>query len=453
MGTNRYLHRQNQRFTVRAVTLAAFTGPAGVGKTHRLMDATGAALAAVPLEDGQRVLAMTFMHGSRRRLDNRLRDVRGLRSRYVCMTVDRFAWELCTRWRSLRRHEGMTDLREGQYDATCDTAGALMENYEVREWVARSYPYVVVDEAQDLKPQRLRIFRALEPDVSMLVAADEFQCLIPELRPNPAIAWLNDRSQPVALNVQHRTDQAALIRGAQAIRQGQTVSAGGNLTIMAVPGRPPFNLAATCVANAITWNGGTDIALITPSKTGGFASTVVSRVGSGPLGKQKNGPYHIQWEQSDEDTAGHETADLNLPDNGDVNATLAALSAANAHPAVHMCRDWVLRNRSLTGQTVFQPALVREQLVSCFGRYRRFARSDSARIKAMTAHQAKNREFEGVIVLWPYTVAGNAEQQRRLLYNAVTRAKRWCAVIVQNKNMLVQPPFRAAGDGALSTAI
>jgi UvrD-like helicase C-terminal domain/AAA domain len=445
MDANRDFHRQDQSFPVRTVTLVAFTGPAGVGKTHRLMDATGDALAAAPLQDGQRVLAMTFMHGSRRRLDDRLRGVRGLRSCYVCMTVDRFAWELCTRWRSLRRYEGMADPREDQYDATCNTAGALMENDQVRTWVARSYPYVVVDEAQDLKPQRLRIFRALEPDVSMLIAADEFQCLIPELRPNPAIAWLNDRSQPVALNVQQRTNQAVLIATAHAIREGQNVIAGGNLTIMAAPGRQPFNLAATCVANAIAWNGGNDIALITPSKAGGFASTVVSRVGSGPLGQQQNGPYHIQWEQSDEDAAGQEVANLNLPDNGDVNATLAALGAADAHPALHMCRDWVLRNRSLTGQTVFQPALVREQLVACFRRYRRFARSDSVRIKAMTVHQAKNREFEGVIVLWPYTVAGSAEQQRRLLYNAVTRAKRWCAVIVQNQSMLHQPPFRAAG--------
>ena len=62
----------------------------------------------------------------------------------------------------------------------------------------------------------------------------------------------------------------------------------------------------------------------------------------------------------------------------------------------------------------------------------------------MTVHQAKNREFEGVIVLWPYRIAGDVEQQRRLLYNAVTRALRWCAVIVQSNDMLNRPPFKAA---------
>jgi len=31
----------------------------------------------------------------------------------------------------------------------------------------------------------------------------------------------------------------------------------------------------------------------------------------------------------------------------------------------------------------------------------------------MTIHQAKNREFGSVIVLWPYEVAGSGERRRR----------------------------------------
>ncbi len=62
----------------------------------------------------------------------------------------------------------------------------------------------------------------------------------------------------------------------------------------------------------------------------------------------------------------------------------------------------------------------------------------------MTIHQAKNREFDGVIVLWPYQVGGDYEHKRRLLYNAITRAKRWCKVITQNENLLQSPPFSTA---------
>jgi superfamily I DNA/RNA helicase len=62
----------------------------------------------------------------------------------------------------------------------------------------------------------------------------------------------------------------------------------------------------------------------------------------------------------------------------------------------------------------------------------------------MTVHQAKNREFSRVIVLWPYEVPREMEKQRRLLYNAITRAKAHAVVIVQSPNRLDQPPFIAA---------
>jgi hypothetical protein len=50
----------------------------------------------------------------------------------------------------------------------------------------------------------------------------------------------------------------------------------------------------------------------------------------------------------------------------------------------------------------------------------------------MTINQAKNREFEGVFILWPFAVGGNLDSQRRRLYNALTRAQKWAIVIVQD---------------------
>lgn len=60
---------------------------------------------------------------------------------------------------------------------------------------------------------------------------------------------------------------------------------------------------------------------------------------------------------------------------------------------------------------------------------------------ALTVQQAKNREFDGVVVLWPYKVGGDNEHKRRLLYNAVTRARRWCNIIVQGPRILNAPLF------------
>lgn len=59
----------------------------------------------------------------------------------------------------------------------------------------------------------------------------------------------------------------------------------------------------------------------------------------------------------------------------------------------------------------------------------------------MTVHGAKNREFDNVIVLWPAAITGSEDQKRRLLYNAVTRAKERCLVLVQAKTSLGEAPF------------
>jgi superfamily I DNA/RNA helicase len=47
-----------------------------------------------------------------------------------------------------------------------------------------------------------------------------------------------------------------------------------------------------------------------------------------------------------------------------------------------------------------------------------------------TVHGAKNREFDNVFVLWTYKLPPDKVQQRRLLYNAVTRARKNCMLVV-----------------------
>lgn len=51
----------------------------------------------------------------------------------------------------------------------------------------------------------------------------------------------------------------------------------------------------------------------------------------------------------------------------------------------------------------------------------------------MTVHSAKNQEWETVFVFWSSTHfrAGTSDEyRRRILYNAVTRAKKNCLVLV-----------------------
>ncbi|MCY3818113.1 MAG: hypothetical protein OXH52_01940 [Gammaproteobacteria bacterium] len=83
------------------MSLYFIEGHAGTGKTTRLFQRLRRALAECPLADDQQILAVTKMHGSRRRMDGQLRAVPGLRGRYRCCTADSFAWRIVRRWRTL----------------------------------------------------------------------------------------------------------------------------------------------------------------------------------------------------------------------------------------------------------------------------------------------------------------------------------------------------------------
>lgn len=421
------------------MTLAAVEGIAGSGKTFRLMQLLADRLVAAPVLDGQRVLALTYMHGSRRRLVERLAGVGGLNGRVECTTIDGYAWRLVRRWRGLVAALGFPELLEDQFDAVCDLAGALLEQPEVRAWVAQSFPIVVVDEGQDLHPQRLRMLVALSSAAHVLVAADEFQCLAEELRPNPLVAWVHTQVAPEVLVQPRRTTLAGLLDAAAAIRDGAAPADAGQVFRM-MPGAS-VALTATIAANAIGWHPGTSsVAIITPSRAGGFAQQVVERI-SVTATNQGNGPYPVLWEGTDQDETDALVAHLQLDDQASGATALAALHHLPRFGPVRQAIAWVRRQIYAAGRTDF----TRAEIVAVVGRFvtlrRQHGRAGAHRYTAMTVHQAKNREFDGVVVIWPYAVVGGADQRRRLLYNAVTRAKRWCIVIVQGPHIPNAAPF------------
>lgn len=242
------------------------------------MAALAAATRHVPLTGGQRVLALTFMVGAKHQLSESVRRVPGLVGRIECSTIDSFAWRLVRRWRGLLEALGVNPIAEEDYDGQCAAAATLLERPEVGSWVAASFPIVLVDEAQDLKPERLSMVAALSAVTELLIAADEFQCLDPALRPNPMVTWLHGICRPRVLDVVHRTRVQGLLDAATAIRAGNPPSSQGGFRIIASRGP---NMAPSLVSNAIGWGrpvGGT-LAIITPSRAGNFASTVVTRVG------------------------------------------------------------------------------------------------------------------------------------------------------------------------------
>jgi hypothetical protein len=427
------------------VNMFAVEGTAGSGKTVRLMEALGETLATLPLREGQRVLALTFMHGARRRLHEKLRGMDGLRGRVECVTVDSFAQRILRRWRGLTTALGMPMLQPDQYDAQCDGAGALLERQDVMKWVVASFPVVIVDEAQDLKPERLRIVRALAESTALLVAADEFQCLDSSLRPNPFVGWLHDTCVPVVLTKSHRTEVPALLEAAGSVRAGRPPQSAKGFQILAAKGVP---MAAAYLANALAWRRSGNVAVITPSLSGSFARDVVARVTHQACGKHGNGPYSIRWDRSEDDEVGTLLQNFQLGDAATFSETIVALSQLEASGAVRETISWVRLQARAAGTKCFTRAQISAVVARHVATRRQRFGIETVNFAAMTVQQAKNREFQGVVVLWPFKVGGDAEHRRRLLYNGITRARSWCTVILQGEALLTAPPFVQSGGGA-----
>ncbi len=419
--------------------IRAVEGAAGCGKTYRLMAMLAQTLAAHPLAEGQRVLALTFMHGARRRLADKLRAVPGLAGRLECCTIDSFALRLYRRWRGLAAALDIAPCGNDDFDQVCDAAGRLLEQAEVRDWTAASFPIVLVDEGQDLKQERLRMLVALEAATHMLLAADEFQCLNQAMRPNPLVGWVQAVAEPEALVQVQRTNRPGLLAAATAIRAGQPPLEGEGFRILRPGVSPP--LAATLLANAIAWRRGGDVAVITPALEGGYAANAIALVCAGPCGARGSGPYSIRWEGSDRDEARTINAGLELMANAPAGAVLVALRAMPPCGPVSATIAWVENQIHAVGRTEFARVEIETAITRQVMLRRQHGGNATHLFTALTVQQAKNREFDGVVVLWPYRVGGDDEHKRRLLYNAVTRAKRWCNVIVQSPKILAAPPF------------
>ncbi|WP_175068497.1 ATP-binding domain-containing protein [Bradyrhizobium uaiense] len=161
----------------------------------------------------------------------------------------------------------------------------------------------------------------------------------------------------------------------------------------------------------------------------------------GPCGRQGNGPYTIHWEGTDRDETRGIVAALELAVVSSGEATLAALRLLLPSGPVRAAMAWVRNQMHALGRVEFARAEIEAVIARNVSLHRHHGSGISRTFTALTVQQAKNREFDGVVVLWPYQVGGDEEHKRRLLYNAVTRARRWCHVIVQGRSILTAPPF------------
>lgn len=369
------------------------------------------------------------MHGSRRRLDESFASKAPIRGRGHAITIDSFAARVVRRWNSIA--PPVPDFT--QFDQVCDACGTLLERPEISRWVAAAFPIVAIDEAQELRPCRLRIARALSNITHMVVAADEFQCLEDHLDTGPFMEWL------AAANVQHlavvrRTRRQGLLNAGVALRAAQRPVEGVGLRIRYdFPAQVKFS-----VGHALRGGEGTRAILVAPGSAK-WADELVPQLAVGFRSKTQNiPPLPIAWETRPANEVKRvaeglcdfeeqvESVELvrrikNLPDAPAWLPTL--VTSVEMARRAHGIRLWrfseLLPLRGKKANT-----------------HRAFGYSSQRGIRVMTIQAAKNRQFRDVVVLWGPGVPGSVDHQRRLLYNAISRAEHSCTVIVRTKHQL-----------------
>jgi hypothetical protein len=431
------------------LSIEYFEGLAGSGKTFQLTESLKLFLKSHPLQEDEAILGITYMHGSRRRMHARLAEIAELRGRYVACTVDSVARNLVCRWRSLARVlDPQLDLAAAPEFAGICRVAALLANREcVSAWLKAHYPLVVVDELQDCREDRLSIVQALASCCHLIVAADGFQDL-QCTGASPAVEWLHGSGgKKNILTGNRRTKQPVLLRAAARLRSSADCGdiLGRNL-ISALNA----NVAASGVARTLHWRQPKDAVILTPTgpEKCPWIGNVVTRLVSKPIkpsGIQTNvGPFNIAWESNVEE----ERTDL-LAKLGHLSqcASLPGLQSACSHDsgALGDLYRWAEHKFRIKGQVEFSSCELGMAVDRILQSRRAFLPTTSlGAVRAMTINQAKNREFEGVIVLWPFMVGGDLESLRRRLYNALTRAQKWAVIIVQDdpkESRLTKPPF------------
>lgn len=419
------------------MSLLMFEGPAGTGKTTSLLAAARNYLGEHPLEPAQRVLALTKYHGSRRRMDLKLRDRdEGVGNTLDCVTIDSFAWSLVGRWRSLVAHLGLEPV-EGDFRSITSSAGVLLQRPNVAKWVARRYPLVVVDEMQDCKGGEVAPLSGLEPHVRLLCGADAFQDLSGDAD-NEAIAWASKVGEVAPLSEVHRTNTSGLLAAALALRKGSAVDSDAKTGCEIVSAAAAAQGGAVLCWRIRSWAHHGNIAIISPTAKGTstFCDQAIDWASTRESKSRKTdataGPYPVGWESGDGEAQEEVLTLLGLPEDPTATVRCAELAAHADGQGVTDLRDWLRRQRFVRGVTTVSVSEVVAEVGHIVRRRRAFGPNRPWQRRAMTIHQAKNREFESVIVLWPLKLVGNLERKRRLLYNAVTRARGRAVVIVQD---------------------
>lgn len=409
------------------------TGAAGYGKTRWLLDQVETLAVELGKAQHRRLLALSRMHGARRRLDAALDDRYPRITRSVT-TMDSFALGLVNRWRRalgasrpfvIGDNEGQEGIFgiETSFERVLERAVGLLGSATLRSFLASTYPFVVIDEFQDCHGLRLELVQGLARSSSLLLAADDFQLLDTKVIGCPAIDWVNGMggdAEVITLTECHRTSDRRLRNATEALRRDECVQEQ-TIPVVACPG---YGQAAYRIIERLvygsrdpTWKG--TCAVITPTHDEWIGQVLGSC--RKQLEDKHLSPIHWHAEVSEEQDRLRLLAALDVADKSRSSEQWLRPDPTG-EPLVNETLEHIDRVARVRGLSVISRGAVAHLAQSFLHALRTRGHQSPKRI-VTTIHGAKNREFDHVFVLWPYNTPGNYEQTRRLLYNAVSRAR------------------------------
>jgi len=420
-------------------------GQAGTGKTTWLMTKACEFAPRLITAEHQRMLVVTRMHGARRRLQHKLNDA-CQNIPYSVATIDGFALSVVNRWRTAVGHHrplvavpGDVNFSdsvlgiEADFGRIVGSAAKLLESPTVGAVVGQTYPLILVDEFQDCHGALLDLVIALSKHSSALLAADDFQLLDSTVAGCPAVEWAKTEASDGTTSIEelttcHRTSLKGILEAARCLRENNTAT-GRTIPVVCCPNHGP---AAWKIIDHLVlgwysqrWTG--TCALICPSHDpvlGKLLESCTSQL-------QEKNLAPIRWfeERGVEEVQAQAAVRLGLtPATRDSDTAWQMPSRPLDGIGRHVLTR-AHRFARLRGLRNISHRLVARHTDRVIHEQRAYWWSSSSRT-VTTVHGAKNREFDNVFVLWTYRLPPSTDQQRRLLYNAVTRSKRNCMVLV-----------------------
>ena len=276
----------------------------------------------------------------------------------------------------------------------------------------------------------LEFIERLSKISSLILAADSFQFLDSEVEGCPATEWLESladkrKAKIEPLEICHRTSNSSILCAAECLR---TNKKSKNQTVPIISCPNP-KMAAWKIVDALLlkfyakdWDG--DCAIIYPSNDDYVNNVMNSCIDYAK--KYNKYPFVFHKEISPDQHFQRVLKDIGFEE----KRAECIYSCDTSNPTGQQVIECVRNQIKLRGLYDVTDKIVVSYTERIVHRHCSYSPAKAKRI-ILTVHGAKNREFDNVIILWPYRV--REELKRQLLYNAITRARKHCMVLLQLK--------------------